>query len=77
MGLENEIKTLKAQKQMVKKYTAQTTLIARKVSTVSSSSKSTKGKKATSTPPKSYILIAVIKNILKKAWIEFTSNNQK
>lgn len=77
MGLKNEIKTLKAQKQMLEKYTAQTTPIARKFSTVLSSSKSTKGEKATSTPPKSYVLIAAIKNTSKKAWIEFTSNNQK
>ena len=77
VGLENEIKTLKAQKQMPEKRTAQTTPIAGKVPTVPSSSKSTEGEKATSTPPKSYAQIAAIKDTSEKAWIEVTSSNRK
>lgn len=61
VGLENEIKTLKAQKQMLEKRSAQTTPIAGKAPTIPSSSKSTKGKKATSTPLKNYTQIAAIK----------------
>lgn len=73
--LENEIKTLKAQKQMAEKRTAQTSPIAGKIPTVPSSSKSTEGEKATSTSPKSYAQIAAIKDISEKAWIEITSCN--
>lgn len=61
VGLENEIKTLEAQKQMLEKRSAQTTPIAGKAPTIPSSSKSTKGKEATSTPLKSYTQIAAIK----------------
>lgn len=52
---------------MLEKHTAQTTSITKKVPTVSSSSKLTKGKKATNIPPKSYAQIAVIKDTLEKA----------
>ena len=61
VGLENEIKTLKAQKQMLEKRSAQTTPIAGKSPTIPSSSKSTKGKKATNTPLKNNTQIAAIK----------------
>lgn len=77
VGLENEIKTLKAQKQMPEKRSAQTTPISGKAPTVPSGSKSTKGEKATSTPPKSYAQIAAIKGTSEKAWIEVISSNRK
>ena len=78
VGLENERKTLKAQKQVPEKRSAQSASIAEKVPTIPSSSKSAKGEKATSTPQKSYAQIAVVnsfKGKSEKAWIKVTSRN--
>ena len=80
MTLENEINSLKAQKQTPDQRPFQNVPATKNIPIVPSSSKQTEGKKMADPPRRSYAQMAVsnsAKNTTEKAWTEVTSSSRR